>query len=164
MASGCGERVLYIATAKPIDSEMSDRIKRHRERRSASWETVEYHSHVPDDLRKRSGDFDAILFDCVTIFISNILIESSIDWERCGPVELVGLEQGIRDELGRLVNAAAEADICLIIVTNEVGMGIVPDNAISRIFRDIAGRVNQELAAIADEVYLCVCGLPTRIK
>ena len=141
-------RRCYIATAEAFDDEMKSRIKAHQDRRAGQFFTVE----APVELGKAITDVcdgrraDVILVDCLTVWTGNLLY-----YERL-------------EEKERLLSALKAATCDVILVTNETGMGIVPDNALSRRFRDEAGFVNQAVAAIADNVVLMVCGLPMSVK
>ncbi|RMG98967.1 MAG: bifunctional adenosylcobinamide kinase/adenosylcobinamide-phosphate guanylyltransferase [Candidatus Dadabacteria bacterium] len=143
--------LLYVATAEVLDDEMADRVRRHRADRGPRWETLEEPLDLPAALRAAEG-FGGALVDCLTLWVSNLL-------GRWG-----GDEAGLAAALDRFYRAleAFRGRICL--VTNEVGSGIVPENALARRFRDLAGRVNQECAARAHEAYLVVSGLPVRLK
>ncbi|MDR5652856.1 bifunctional adenosylcobinamide kinase/adenosylcobinamide-phosphate guanylyltransferase [Ruixingdingia sedimenti] len=140
-------RPVYIATAEPGDAEMAERIAAHRARRGAEWRTVE----VPLDL---AGALDATdghgprLVDCLTLWLSN----------------LMGAGRNWRAEAEALAATLARQQSPVILVTNEVGMGIVPANALARAFRDAAGGLNQRIAAMADEVILTVAGQPLKVK
>ena len=138
------DRVAYIATAQAFDEEMRDRIERHRARRPSAWTTIEapFDAHdVIDGLRA-----DCFLFDCLTVYLSNHLCS------------------GLEFDAKKLIDAAKKFSGQSIFVTNEVGGGIVPENALAREFRDRQGLINQQFAAAADEVYVCACGLPLRLK
>ncbi|GAB4265370.1 bifunctional adenosylcobinamide kinase/adenosylcobinamide-phosphate guanylyltransferase [Deferrisoma sp.] len=143
--------LLYVATAEVLDDEMADRVRRHRADRGPRWETLEEPLDLPAALRAAEG-FGGALVDCLTLWVSNLL-------GRWG-----GDETGLAAALDRFYRAfeGFRGRICL--VTNEVGSGIVPENALARRFRDLAGRVNQECAARAHEAYLVVSGLPVRLK
>ncbi|MGD8399744.1 MAG: bifunctional adenosylcobinamide kinase/adenosylcobinamide-phosphate guanylyltransferase [Bacillota bacterium] len=165
LARDAGGPVLYIATAVPFDREMQDRIARHRERRPADWDTWEGDRNLAAVFQSLPRDYRTVLLDCVTILITNLLLQaegaeagnlSAAAWER--------IEQNIWGEIQAFLTAAAQTTAMVIMVTNEVGAGIVPENQLARVFRDIAGRINQALAVRADEVYLVVCGLPVRLK
>jgi adenosylcobinamide kinase/adenosylcobinamide-phosphate guanylyltransferase len=140
----------YIATAEPLDDEMRDRIERHRQERGSAWDTVEEPLRIADMIRTASGEYCVFLIDCLTLWLTNILGRDH------------NVEDAINDFLDSLLLASHSS--LLFVVSNEVGMGIVPDNALSRRFRDLAGRLNQEVAAIADEVYLVTAGIPLKIK
>lgn len=159
-----GENALYIATAIAFDDEMQDRIRKHREQRPSDWETIEAYKAFDVVLDGRLEGKDAVMLDCVTIMVSNIIFEKEFNWERLSVEECNLLEMAVRAEVEKLLRAVENAKVPFIMVTNELGMGIVPESALPRMFRDVAGRVNQLLAAQADEVYFCVSGIPVKIK
>jgi adenosylcobinamide kinase/adenosylcobinamide-phosphate guanylyltransferase len=147
MTLALGTPAVYIATAEAWDSEMEDRIARHRTRRGAEWETVA----EPLDLVRALADTDRgapRLVDCVTLWLSNLMLGGH-DWE----VEV----ERVTDLIPRLAAP-------VVFVTNEVGSGIVPDNALARAYRDAAGIANQRLAGACDELWLCVSGHPLKVK
>jgi adenosylcobinamide kinase/adenosylcobinamide-phosphate guanylyltransferase len=139
----------FIATAEETDEEMRERIERHRRDRSSMWDTYEEPLRVAGLLREIDGKYGVIVLDCLTLWMSNIL-QSGLDCD----AEVEGLIASIR----ALRSSSA------YIVSNEVGMGIVPVNELARKFRDTAGFLNQRVAAISDEAYLIVAGLPVRMK
>lgn len=160
MAGGGGAApdVIYIATARPGDGEMQARIAEHRRRRPAGWETVEAFSGLPDMVAAALAGGATVLVDCLTVYISNLLLTGGLD---AGS----GLGHQVDAEIDRLIGSCGNGHGSgLIIVSNEVGMGIVPENGLARAFRDIAGRANQRLAAAADAAYLCVSGIPVKLK
>ena len=137
---------IYIATAQALDDEMRQRIADHRRRRAAGWETVEAPLRVADAVADASGR--PLLVDCLTLWLTNhLLAGSDLDAEAAQLEAVLGRHAGFT-----------------VLVANEVGLGIVPDNPLARQFRDAAGRLNQRLAAIADEVALMVAGLPLKVK
>jgi adenosylcobinamide kinase/adenosylcobinamide-phosphate guanylyltransferase len=141
----------YLATAQALDEEMAQRIKRHKESRSWEWETIEEPRQIVKTIKERGDEFSLILIDCLTLWISNLLLDG---W---------GVEK-ILNETDDLLKACGQTECSFIIVSNEVGWGIVPDNEMARFFRDITGMVHQKMAQEADEVFLMVCGLPHRLK
>lgn len=159
LAGSYGKQVVYIATAAAGDSEMTARIILHRSRRSAAWQTVEEEKEVPGIL-DRNQSVDVYLLDCATVWITNLLIDDNLPHPGAGMIEK---EAYVIEEAMRLA-VAVENGVNLIVVSSEVGMGIVPEYPLGRQFRDIAGKVNQELAARADRVYLVVAGLPLELK
>lgn len=149
--------VTYIATAEARDGEMRERIAEHRERRPAGWRTVEAPDNLPEAVEEALTDDGIVLVDCLTVYISNLLMSHGIaSGER--------VKRAVDREMDELIEVCRSGDGRVILVSNEVGMGIVPDNMLARTFRDVAGRANQKLAAAADEVYLCVSGIPMRVK
>lgn len=141
-------RHVFIATAEAHDDEMRDRIARHRADRDDRWETVDAPRELAAAIDAQSGTGAIVLVDCLTLWASNILLADS-DPEPATQI--------LCASIGRF-------DGHLILVSNEVGFGIVPDNALARRFRDMAGRLNQKAAKVADEVQLIVAGLPLRLK
>ncbi len=147
-AEALAGRHLFIATAEAWDAEMAERIARHRADRDARWETVDAPRDLAAALDAASGTGAVALVDCLTLWASNLLLADA------------DMEQATDG----LCAAIARFDGRLILVANETGLGIVPDNALARRFRDAAGRINQAVAAVADEVMLVVAGLPMRVK
>ncbi len=163
-AKKLGDNILYIATSIPFDEEMKQRIRKHREQRPAGWETVEAYRDFGFHLEGKLEGKSAVMLDCITIMVSNLMFETNRDWDNMDTVEMDNVEKQVTAEIQKLVSLIRASDIPFILVTNEIGMGIVPENVLSRLFRDIAGRVNQLLARASDEVYLCISGIPVRIK
>jgi len=152
--------VAYLATAKIEDSEMADRVAAHQASRPSCWRTFEGHSSMHGAV----GEESFYLMDCLTVFTSNIMFEMTAQYERIPKDVQAAVEARIRSELDELIAAVQEKNATLIIVTNELGSGIVPAHHISRVFRDIAGRMNQYAASLSDSVYLTVSGIPVKIK
>jgi len=146
----CGKRA-YLATAQALDAEMVARIEHHRQRRGSAWDTYEEPLAVAELLNKLSGRYQVVLLDCLTLWLSNVMAHSDGD-------EAVSRQSDI------LVEAIRNSKSTCIVVSNEVGLGIVPDNALARRFRDLAGFVNQRVAQVADEAYLLTSGIPLKIK
>jgi adenosylcobinamide kinase/adenosylcobinamide-phosphate guanylyltransferase len=143
-----GARLLYVATAEAGDDEMARRIDEHRKRRGEQWITVEEPVEIGRRLLEQRGKIDAAVVDCVTLWISNLLLRNG-DAER---------------EIEALADTLTRLDYDTFFVTNEVGAGIVPDNALARRFRDLVGWTNQRLAQVADEVVLMIAGLAMNVK
>lgn len=150
-------RSAYIATAQIFDDEMAYRIKIHRERRGDNWRTFEAPFAAEEKISEAAKNFSAILFDCVTIYVSNFLCAANLDDE-------AELYKNLRGLIQKLIDAAKNSEATTIFVTNEVGAGIVPENKLARRFRDLAGLANQMLAAQADKVFLTVAGLAVDVK
>lgn len=142
----------YCATSRAGDDEMRERILRHQSRRGTDWQTFEEEIAVCDLLQCQDGRCNAILLDCITLWITNLLFSHN---EQSEPVLA---------EVRRLTELFPSLATPLVIVTSEVGMGIVPENRLGRQFRDLAGEANQIIAAAADEVWLAVSGIPLKVK
>lgn len=158
-----GGEVLYIATSVVTDAEMAERIRYHQQQRPAHWHTFEGYRDLGNIILEHQVQFPTIIIECITTLMTNLLFdivgETSVE-----DMDFEAIEQHIFAQTTQLTKVAQQADSEVIIVTNEVGMGIVPDNLLARRFRDIAGRVNQQLAAAADDVYLIVSGIPVPVK
>ena len=152
-----GGRAAYIATAQIFDKEMDFRVKLHKARRGDNWQTFEAPFNAEEKILAASKNFSAILFDCVTIYVSNFLCSANLDDEKF-------LYNNLRGLIEKLIAAAKNSDATTIFVTNEVGGGIVPENKLARRFRDLAGLANQMLAAQAEKVFLTVAGIAIDIK
>lgn len=154
-----GENILYVATAIAFDSGMQDRIKKHRLQRPEKWQTLECYRNF-SQLEKRN--YDGVLLDCMTIMVSNLMLDEDVDYDSCSHDVIDKIETKIQKQVEDMLEYFREQN--LYIVTNEIGMGVVPPYRMGNIFRDIAGRINQKIAKRADEVYLLVSGLPVKIK
>ena len=142
---------VYIATAAFKDAEMEERIKNHQKSRPAEWQTVEEGKNIDTVLMNLKGLSEVVLIDCLTMLTSNLLIELK------EPVKII-------HRIESMLNVINDSELTVIMVTNEVGAGIVPDGKLGRDFRDVAGIVNQLAAQAADEVYMMVVGIPVKIK
>ncbi|SHJ84461.1 bifunctional adenosylcobinamide kinase/adenosylcobinamide-phosphate guanylyltransferase [Paramaledivibacter caminithermalis] len=165
LAADLSNKIAYIATAIPFDEGMKDRIKKHRESRPRSWTTFEIYKDIYKHIEKISQEHDTILLDCVTILVTNLMFDNhEIDWDVITRKKIDEIEKEIKEQVELLIKIVRDIKLNCILVTNELGMGIVPENRLSRIFRDIAGRINQFIASKADEVYFTVSGIPVKIK
>jgi adenosylcobinamide kinase / adenosylcobinamide-phosphate guanylyltransferase len=140
----------YIATAEAFDEEMRERIENHKKQRAKDWDTFEEPIKVADVMQKIKAKYNLVIIDCLTLWLSNTM-QSNAD---------------VLDEIEKLVLTLRDASSPshIYVVTNEVGMGIVPDNELARRFRDMTGLLNQRVAEFADEVYLMVSGIPLKVK
>jgi adenosylcobinamide kinase / adenosylcobinamide-phosphate guanylyltransferase len=143
-----GRNALYIATAEVRDDEMAQRIAQHRARRGPAWETREVPLELPDALRIAGGTGQPVLVDCLTLWVSNLL----------------GAERDVGAAASALIDALQDVRGPIALVSNEVGLGIVPDNALARAFRDHVGRLHQSIAQVADRVVFVAAGLPLVLK
>lgn len=159
-----GEQVVYIATSIPFDDDMKMRIKKHREQRPDYWETIEAYKDLDKHLEGRLDAKSAVLLDCVTIMVTNLMFEEEADWDAIQPEEVNEIEKRIGVQIEKLIHTIKNSPVPFVLVTNEVGLGVVPAYPWPRFFRDIAGRMNQVLGKAADEVYFCVSGIPMKIK
>lgn len=165
MAREWGGRVTFVATAEAHDEEMRLRIRAHQAARPAGWLTVEEPVDLGGAVRKAAARSDTVLVDCLTLWLSNKLCRvdppaSDREWALVAERLMPDLEDGV----AALLEAARSTDSTLLVVSNEVGLGLVPDNPLGRTYRDLLGFVNRRLAAEADQVLLMVAGLPLDLK
>ena len=150
LAGQAGPRA-FVATGQALDREMASRIERHRSTRSADWETVEVPVDIAAWVNKNSKSYQSIVIDCITLWLSNLRGLRSSDL-------------AVFEATADLLQTIRTTRVRVVIVSNELGLGLVPATKAVRAFRDLAGRVNQQVAAEADEVYLTISGLPLRLK
>lgn len=149
-AAQLGERLLYMATGEAKDEEMARRIAEHKKRRGKKWTTREEPLEMVRELLLQCGKFDCAAVDCLTLWLSNLLLQRG--------------EEAAEKAVGDLIEVLPRLDFHCLLVTNEVGSGIVPDNPLARQFRELAGWANQRIASVAEEVILMVAGIPVVVK
>lgn len=164
LAKKSTKNVAYLATAIPFDDGMKDRIKKHKKSRPSKWTTYEGYKDLHKLISEIAKEHDVVLLDCITVMITNLMFEYSRDWEEISHKDVDKIEEEIKSQIVELMQVIRKYNIWCIMVTNELGMGIVPEHRLSRIFRDIAGRINQMIGVEADEVYFTVSGLPMKLK
>ena len=162
LALATAGRKAYVATGQAFDEEMIDRIKKHQERRGEIWKNFEVPLHLAKEWQNISQSADVILIDCLTMFTTNhMMAHGSIQ----GQQDANQLEAAVLTELESLLASIKSCeDKTVIFVTNEIGLGIVPDNKLARYFRDIAGRVNRTVATAADKLYVTISGVTIELK
>ncbi len=141
---------LFIATARALDEEMAERIRLHKSSRGPDWQLVEEPIEISKALRTRCGDVEAVLIDCLTVWLSNVLLEKG--------------DQKIEPYQDDLLETLSAREQTIVVVSNEVGMSIVPENPLGRKFRDLSGQINQKIATMADKVIFLTAGLPMYLK
>src|SRR5699024_1310401 len=154
------EDVVYIATSKVWYKEMDERINLHQKSRPSLWRTYEGNYNLNNAVE----DERYYLLDCITVMATNIMFDIAGDSEYIDYKLQNKIEKAILKEINNLIKEIRDKNYDLTLVTNEVGYGIVPEGHISRVFRDIQGRVNQRVAELSDQVYLVACGLPVKLK
>ena len=147
--------MLFVATAEAGDESMRQRIEAHRLARPRDWDTLEEPIDLAGALAPVADRYDTILVDCLTLWVSNLLLRGQ---------DVGAMQQSVLPEVQRLLDTYKRGSASWIVVSNEVGMGVVPSTELGRIYADELGRVNQTVAAEADAVYLMVAGLPVPIK
>lgn len=153
-----GDSVLFVATAEGRDGEMQARIATHRQSRSAAWRTLEAPLDVGEAIRKQAAASKVILVDCLTLLVTNAMLGLGDE------PDARAAEAAVMVEVNNLLAAAQASPAAFIIVSNEVGQGVVPDYPLGRLFRDLQGMANQVVAAQAGRVYWMVAGIPIQIK
>lgn len=152
LADAIEGRKVFLATAEALDEEMKSRIETHKKERPSGWVTIEEARDLSKALMTCNGQFEVILIDCLTVWVSNLLVNDTYD------------DSQILKDVNHLISGCRDMKGTVILVANEVGLGIVPANRLARFFRDTAGKVNQKIAAVADDVYLVVAGMSLKLK
>lgn len=163
LVKGLSGKTTYIATAVPFDKGMRDRIKRHKDQRPREWKTIERYKDF--SKLKTDPDFieaDNILFDCLTVMLMNQLMDRNIDWDLISLDEVNEIEKEITEDVRELLKQLKTKNT--VIVSNEIGSGVVPGDYLSRYYTDMLGRINQLVAKEADEAFLTVSGIPIKLK
>ncbi|KAF0219353.1 MAG: adenosylcobinamide kinase / adenosylcobinamide-phosphate [Geobacteraceae bacterium] len=151
LAGEFGAPLGYVATGRAGDAEMAERIARHQARRGTAWQTIEEPFALAEAIRGHDGYFNVMLVDCITLWLTNLLLKYD---------DVAKVVADVRD----LTNLFSVSKTPLVLVSNEVGMGIVPENRLARTFRDLAGEANEMIAKASDEVYVTFAGLPLKLK
>lgn len=157
LAAKLGERVVYIATAEAKDDEMIARIKAHKAQRPSHWQTLEIRQYIGQRLQEEPPEADVVLLDCITLLVTNVLLADDPDLDN---LDEVAAQIAVEKEIESVVTEVSQSSAHWIIVSNEVGLGLVPLYPLGRIYRDILGRANQQIAACADVVYFMLAGMP----
>ncbi|HTP00873.1 MAG TPA: bifunctional adenosylcobinamide kinase/adenosylcobinamide-phosphate guanylyltransferase [Anaerolineales bacterium] len=160
IAAGLGQRVLYVATAQPSDEEMAARIRSHQARRPAGWQTRELSAGVGRQLMADPPDVDIILIDCLTVLVSNLVLQASSNLDE---PDVPAATVSVQAEVSNLVEAIRASEAHWFVISNEVGQGLVPPYPVGRLYRDLLGWANQRLAQEADEVIWMAAGIPVPI-
>ncbi len=158
LAAARGESVLYVATAEIGDEEMATRIAAHRAERLPHWQTLEARRRLGSAINAAAGRAEIVLIDCLTLLASSVIVPLP------EPVTAAAAESALNAELGDLLAAYTASAAEWIVISNEVGLGLVPPYPLGRVYRDALGRANQRLAAEADEVLFMIAGLPMKLK
>jgi len=149
------DNVLFVATGEALDEEMQARIAEHKKARPKNWRTVEIPTGIGREIERQIGDAEVVLIDCLTLLVSNLLRDEP-DYPEA--------EKRMMSEINELIAAMDKLDASFVIVSNEVGMGLVPKTRLGRIYRDLLGKANQLIASQATEVYLMVAGIPIKLE
>ena len=155
LALKSAQPVLFVATAEAGDEEMHSRIEEHKKSRPRTWHTLESPVKVGERIQRQIGNADVVLVECITMLVSNLL---------AGEGDERGKEERLTTEIAQLIDCIDKLEATFIIVSNEVGLGLVSENRLGRLYCDLLGRTNQLLAQHADEVYVMVAGIPVKVK
>ena len=158
LAAQLSDRVLYVATAQPLDEEMQERIHKHRAARPAHWQTLEASLQVGQAIEQRVGPAGLVLLDCLTLLVCNAILQDGDE------ATIEKARPRVEVEVEGLLRVSQKHSKPTIIVSNEVGMGMIPPYPLGRVYQDLLGWANQSVAAQADQVYLLIAGLPVEIK
>ncbi len=153
-----GDRVLYVATAQAFDDDMRERVKHHQDDRPDHWHTLEAPHQTYQAIADFQGEYDTVLLDCITFLTTNVLLGLAED------VTQIDANNATLKQIDPLLDVYRRSSATWIVVSNEVGMGVVPPTRLGRFFRDMLGRANQRIAEQADEVLLLVAGIPWKLK
>jgi adenosylcobinamide kinase/adenosylcobinamide-phosphate guanylyltransferase len=141
---------LFLATARALDEEMAERIRLHKSSRGPDWQLIEEPIEISEAIRTRCSNVEAVLIDCLTVWLSNVLLEKG--------------DEGIDRYQDDFLETLSAREQTVVVVSNEVGMGVVPESPLGRKFRDLSGQINQKIAAMADKVIFLTAGLPMVLK
>ena len=155
LAGKLGNKVLFVATGEARDEDMHARIAQHQKDRPKSWRTLEAPTKLGKQIEKKALDAQVVIIDCLTLLVSNLLGDNP---------DYAKVEKKVISEIKHLVACMDKLNPTFIVVSNEVGLGLVPENKLGRTYRDLMGKVNRIIAQHADEVYLMVAGMPVSVK
>ncbi len=154
--------VFFVATATAGDEEMKQRIEKHQRERPSEWDTLEVNTHIGSHIKQRIGGAQTVIVDCLTFLVNNLFNQYAYPPEEQVTISL--LEKEVTAEISELIDCVNQVGVYFIIVTNEIGQGLVPADRVSRLYRDLLGKANQMIAERADKVYLMVAGIPIQVK
>jgi len=164
LAEQLGKKVLFVATGEPLDEEMDSRIKEHKLSRPQNWRTLEAGVNVGERITEQIDDAEVVIIDCLTLLISNVLTGVGKESLENDQMNYASMGDRVVAEIEGLTRCINNTNAIFIVVSNEVGMGLVPSYRLGRAYRDLLGKANQLLAQQADDVYLMVAGIPWKLK
>lgn len=164
LANDMSDKVLFVATAEALDVDMKLRIENHQNERPDSWKTLEKPVNIAEGIEQNIGDAEVVLIDCLTLLVSNIMLGEERGFSESDDPDMDAITRRVETEIESIKSIVEKASATFIIVSNEVGLGLVPENRQARIYRDILGRANQLMAEFADEVYFMISGIPMKVK
>ena len=146
------------------DYEMKERVRKHQASRPIEWKTYEIYKDIYKIIKDISEKHQTVILDCITLLVNNLMFTDGIDIDNASEEEINELEAYIQDQIKKLMEEVKKTDLYFVMVTNEIGLGVVPGYKLGRVYCDFVGRINQMLGKLSDEVYFVVCGIPTKIK
>ncbi len=155
LAKKLSNKVLFVATGEPLDEEMRARIDEHKKARPKSWRTLEIPTNISRQLEEEIGDAEVVIIDCLTLLVSNRIGEE---------LDYLKAEKQVMAEINELIAGMDRLQASFIIISNEVGTGLVPEARLGRVYRDILGKANQLVAQRSSKVYFMVAGIPMKMK
>jgi len=161
IAPDFGDRVLFVATGEALDEEMRQRIEEHKRERPPNWRSLEVPTGVGKGIQEESGDAQVVIVDCLTLLVSNVIGQCCDD---PGQISAESVQERLTTEIDELIECIDDSTATFILVSNEVGMGLVPENRLGRLYRDLLGKINQIFAQRADRVYFMLSGIPFSLK
>ncbi len=164
LAGRISDKVLFVATAEGFDEEMRTRIAEHQRQRPLSWQTLEAPANLAGGIAGRIGDAEVVLIDCLTLLVSNLMLGEERGLSESGELDTKDAKHRVVAEMETLAEFMQETGATFIIVSNEVGLGLVSENRLGRVYSDLLGRANQLIARYASEVYFMVAGIPMKVK
>lgn len=162
LAGQMSDKVLFVATAEGLDEEMKARIAQHQRERPHFWRTLEIPTNLAIGMAKQIGDADVVLIDCLTLLVSNLILGEERELSKSGEPEDAGSR--VMTEIVTLAEFMQETSATFIIVSNDVGLGLMPESKLGRVYCDLLGKANQLIAQYAGEVYFMVAGIPMKVK
>lgn len=158
-------KTAYIATSIIFDKEMEIKKYKHVKRREYKrWSTIEEHVNLCGVFEKEDFDYETVMIDCVTMYITNLIFDNDMEFDAKDIDIKEKKREKVKYNIEKMLNYISNSDVNFILVTNEIGMGVLPGNELSRFFAELSGEVNQMISSIADEVYFTVSGIPIKIK
>ena len=154
----------YIATSIPFDDEMKEKVRLHKERRPSNWITYEIYEDVFKIIENVSKECDTVMLDCITLMVNNLMFKYDMNPQDLSNEELEKMDEYIFNQFEKLIEEIRKTELDFVFVTNEIGMGVIPANKLSRIYANTAGKINQYVASNSDEAYLVISGIPVKIK